>query len=180
MVIDEGVLFKANDGAYIQTKKELLEQFNLHTIISLPAGVFANAVASGTGPKTDLMFFDRELDKAGNPVGTKEIWYYEVEAVGFTLTKSQRPIPENDLPDCLAKVRTRELSERSWVVPVADIVKRNYDLSAINPNADKAIKHRSPAAIAADIASKEQRILEIMEEIQEILEPAHDNGEPDK
>jgi type I restriction enzyme M protein len=175
MVIDEGVLFKANDGAYVQTKKELLEQFNLHTIISLPAGVFANAVASGTGPKTDLMFFDRELDKAGNPVGTKDIWYYEVEAVGFSLTKTQRPIPENDLPDCLAKARTRELSERSWIVPVADIVKRNYDLSAINPNGDKAIKHRSPAAIAADIASKEQRILEIMEEIQEILEPAQQN-----
>lgn len=180
MVIDEGVLFKANDGAYIQTKKELLEQFNLHTIISLPAGVFANAVASGTGPKTDLMFFDRELDKAGNPVGTREIWYYEVEAVGFTLTKSQRPIADNDLPDCLAKAKTRAISERSWIVPVADIIRRNYDLSAINPNADKAIKHRSPAAIAADIASKEQRILEIMEEIQEILEPAHDNGEPDK
>jgi hypothetical protein len=54
MVIDEGVLFKTTENAYIQAKKELLEQFNLHTIISLPAGVFANAVASGTGPKTSL------------------------------------------------------------------------------------------------------------------------------
>ena len=177
MVIDEGVLFKANDSAYIQTKKELLEQFNLHTIISLPAGVFANAVASGTGPKTDLLFFDRQLDHAGNPVGTKEIWYYDVQAVGFSLTKTQRPIPDNDLPDCMEKARERVLSERSWVVPVTEIVKRNYDLSAVNPNADKAVKHRSPAAIAADIASKEQRILEIMEEIQEILEPAAVNGE---
>ena len=159
------------------TKKELLEQFNLHTIISLPAGVFANAVASGTGPKTNLLFFDRELDKAGNPIGTKEIWYYEVEAVGFSLTKTQRPIAENDLPDCLAKAHTRAISEQSWIVPVSEIVKRNYDLSAINPNADKAIKHRSPTAIAADIASKEHRILEIMEEIQEILEPAASNGE---
>ena len=51
MVIDEGVLFKANDGAYVQTKKELLEQFNLHTIVSLPTGVFANAVATGTGQR---------------------------------------------------------------------------------------------------------------------------------
>lgn len=178
MVIDEGVLFKTNEGAYIQTKKELLEQFNLHTIVSLPAGVFANAVASGTGPKTDLLFFDRAMNKAGNPVGTKEIWYYEVEAVGFSLTKTQRPIGENDLPDCAAKARTRALSERSWIVPIAEIVKRNYDLSAINPNADKAVKHRSPTAIAADIASKEQRILEIMEEIQEILEPADANQEP--
>lgn len=178
MVIDEGVLFKANDGAYIQTKKELLEQFNLHTIVSLPAGVFANAVASGTGPKTDLLFFNRELDKAGNPVGTKEIWYYEVEAVGFSLTKTQRPMAENDLPDCMAKARARALSDRSWMVPIAEIVSRNYDLSAINPNADKAVKHRSPAAIAADIASKEHRILEIMEEILGILEPAGSEEEP--
>ena len=66
MVIDEGVLFKTNENAYVQTKKELLEQFNLHTIVSLPTGVFANAVANGTGPKTNLLFFNRELDKAGN------------------------------------------------------------------------------------------------------------------
>ena len=176
MVIDEGVLFKT-EGAFVQTKKELLEQFNLHTIVSLPAGVFANAVASGTGPKTDLLFFDRTLDGAGNPVGTKEVWYYEVEAVGFSLTKTQRPLAENHLPDCAEKARTRAPSERSWVVPVAEIVRRNYDLSAINPNAEKAVKHRSPSAIAADIAAKEQRILEIIEEIQEILEPVSANGE---
>jgi type I restriction enzyme M protein len=171
MVIDDGVLFKTSENAYVQAKKELLEQFNLHTIVSLPAGVFANAVASGTGPKTDLLFFDRTLDTAGNPVGTKEVWYYEVEAVGFSLTKTQRPLAENDLPDCLEKMRTRALSERSWVVPIEEIVKRDYDLSAINPNAAKAVKHRSPTAIAADIASKEQRILVIMQEIQEVLEP---------
>lgn len=150
MVIDEGVLFKANENAYVQTKKELLEQFNLHTIVSLPTGVFANAVSSGTGPKTDLMFFNREIDQTGNPVGTKEIWYYEVEAVGFSLTKTQKIIPENDLPDCLEKAKTRALSDRSWIVSTEEIVKKNYDLSATNPNAAAAVKHRSPAAIAAD------------------------------
>lgn len=171
MVIDEGVLFKTTENAYIQTKKELLEQFNLHTIISLPAGVFANAVASGTGPKTNLLFFNRELDKAGNPVGTKEIWYYEVQAVGFSLTKTQRPIPDNDLPDCFEKSKTREVSDRSWVVTVKEIVARNYDLSAVNPEAEAAVARRHPSVIAADIMTKEQRILEIMQEIQELLEP---------
>jgi len=179
MVIDEGVLFKTNENAYVQTKKELLEQFNLWAIVSLPAGVFANAVASGTGPKTNLLFFNRELDQAGNPVGTKEIWYYDAQAVGFSLTKTQRPIPENDLPDCLEKARTRAVSERSWLVPVEEIVERNYALSAVNPNARAAVEHRSPAAIAADIAAKEQRILEIMEEIQELLAP-EGNGQEDE
>lgn len=173
MVIDEGVLFKTTEGAYVDTKKELLEQFNLYAIVSLPAGVFANAVPSGTGPKTSLLFFERKLDAAGNPIGTKDVWYYEVESVGFSLTKSQRPIPENDLPDCLAKARTRTVSERSWLVPVAEIIASNYDLSANNPAADKVIRHRSPAAIAADIASKEERLLEIMQEIQDLLEPTN-------
>lgn len=179
MVIDEGVLFKTSENAYVQTKKELLDQFNLWAIVSLPAGVFANAVATGTGPKTNLLFFNRELDQAGNPVGTREIWYYDAQAVGFTLTKTQRPIPENDLPDCLEKAKTRAVSERSWIVPVGEIVERNYDLSAINPNAIAVVEHRSPAAIAADIAGKEQRILEIMEEIQEVLAP-EGNGQEDE
>ena len=78
---------------------------------------------------------------------------------------------KNDLPDCLKKAKKRELSERSWIVPVAEIAARNYDLTATNPNAAQAIKHRSPTAIAADIASKQTRILEIMEEVQEMLEP---------
>ena len=179
MVIDEGVLFKTNENAYVQTKKELLEQFNLWAIVSLPAGVFANAVASGTGPKTNLLFFNRELDQAGNPLGTKEIWYYDAQVVGFSLTKTQRPIPENDLPDCLEKAKTRAVSERSWLVPMEEIVERNYDLSAVNPNARTVVEHRSPVAIAADIAAKEQRILEIMEEIQELLAP-EGNGQEDE
>ncbi len=180
MVIDEGVLFKTNESAYVQTKKELLEQFNLHTILSLPAGVFAHAVASGTGPKTNLLFLDRQLDKAGNPVGTKEIWYYEVQAVGFSLTKTQRPIPDNDLSDCFEKAKKRELSERSWVVSVDEVVAKNYDFSAVNPSAGEAVAHRQPSAIAADIVSKEQRILEIMQEIQELLEPSSAMAEPEE
>ena len=169
MVIDEGVLFKTTESAYVDTKKELLDHFNLHTIVSLPVGVFANAVAAGTGPKTNLLFFDRKLDEVGRPLGPKEIWYYEVEAVGFSLSKTQKPVSENDLPDCLENAQKRTLSEKSWIVSVEDIADRKYDLSAVNPNAKIAKKHRSPTVIAADIAQKQERILEIMEEIQEVL-----------
>jgi len=177
MVIDEGVLFKADERAYVDTKKQLLEQFNLHTIVSLPAGVFANSVASGTGPKTNLLFFDRELNEAGDPIGTREIWYYEVEAVGFSLTKTQRPIQANDLPECLSLVRTRAASGKSWVVPVAEIVERGYDLSTTNPNRKIDYEHREPEAIAADIIAKEEQIIEIMAEIQELLDPKNGDTE---
>ncbi len=67
IVVPEGVLF--NTGIVFQEiKRHLLHDFNLHTIISLPAGVFLPYA----GVKINIMFFDR--------VGsTKDIWYYEVD-----------------------------------------------------------------------------------------------------
>jgi type I restriction enzyme M protein len=182
MVIDEGVLFKASERAYVDTKRELLEEYNLYAIVSLPAGVFANVTASGTGPKTDLLFFDH--------LGpTRQVWYYEVHAVGFSLTRTQKPIAENDLPDCLAMWRAYDtwlhtppeersvnppVNERCWVVPVEELAARDYDLSARNPNRANDLAHRPPEELAADIAAKQARIAELIGEIQELL--AGENG----
>lgn len=183
MVIDEGVLFKTSEGAYAETKRELLEEYNLYAVVSLPAGVFANVTASGTGPKTDLLFFDH--------LGpTQQVWYYDARAVGFSLTKTQKPIAENDLPDCLAMWRAYDawrrtpaegraadppLNDRCWLVSREELVKRNFDLSARNPNRPNDFAHRPPEEIAADIADKQARIAELIAEIQELL--AGENGE---
>lgn len=177
MVIDEGVLFKSSERAYVDTKKELLEEFNLYAIVSLPTGVFANVVSSGTGPKTDLLFFDH--------LGpTRQIWYYDVSAVGFSLTKTQKPVPQNDLPDCLAMWQAYDAwrrtpseqrdpeppqNERCWIVPVEELVKKNYDLSANNPKRKNGFAHRPPEELIADIADKQARISELVAEIQELL-----------
>ncbi len=177
MVIDEGVLFKSSERAYVDTKKELLEEYNLYAIVSLPAGVFANVVSSGTGPKTDLLFFDH--------LGpTRHIWYYEVSSVGFSLTKTQKPVPENNLPDCLEMWRAYQAwlkspveerpaeppqNERCWIVPVEEIAEKNYDLSATNPKRRNDFEHRPPEELIADIADKQARISELIAEIQELL-----------
>ena len=183
MVIDEGVLFKAAERAYVETKKDLLEEYNLYAIVSLPTGVFANVTSSGTGPKTNLLFF--------NHLGpTRHVWYYEVRAVGFSLTRTQKPIADNDLPDCLAMWRAYDvwqrmpdvqrpeqppLNERCWVVTREELEKRGYDLSARNPNRTNGFAHRPPEELAADLADKQVRIAELIEEIQELL--AGENGE---
>jgi type I restriction enzyme M protein len=69
MVVPDGLLSRGD--SFAKVKQDLLENYNVHTIISLPAGVFANVTASGQGPKTNLMFFDKT-------VPTKEIWYYNL------------------------------------------------------------------------------------------------------
>lgn len=177
IVIDEGVLFKTNERAYVETKKELLEEYNLYAIVSLPAGVFANVTSSGTGPKTNLLFFDH--------LGpTRQVWYYEVRAVGFSLTRTQKPVPENDLLDCLAMWKAHDawlrtpveqrptgppLNDRCWVVTCDELVKRGYDLSARNPNRQNGFAHRPPEELAAGLADKQARIAVLIEEIQELL-----------
>jgi type I restriction enzyme M protein len=160
IVVPEGVLFRGD--AFALVKKELLENFNLHTIVSLPSGVFANVTSSGQGPKTNLLFFDRT-----GP--TKEIWYYEhIPPEGKKYTKAN-PITDEDLKDCYEKWKRWEISENSWVVPVEEIVKRGYDLTAKNPNRREEAEYKSPEELIASVIEKERAILEIAEEIQNLL-----------
>jgi len=65
MVVPESTLFRG--GAFAEVKRDLLAQFNLHTVVSLPPGAFAPS----SDVKTALIFFER-------PGPTREIWYYEL------------------------------------------------------------------------------------------------------
>ena len=71
IVLDEGVLFRTNETAFVQTKRKLLEEFDLYCIVSLPGGVFTSAVA---GVKTNLVFFNKGKQ-------TEKIWYYDLSDV---------------------------------------------------------------------------------------------------
>ena len=70
IVLDEGVLFRTNETAFVQTKRKLLDECDLFCLVSLPPGTFVNA---GAGVKTNLLFFTR-----GRP--TERIWYYDLVA----------------------------------------------------------------------------------------------------
>jgi len=77
IVLDEGVLFRTNETAFVQTKRKLLNDCDLWCIVSLPPGVFA---AAGGYVKANLLFFTR-----GEP--TKNIWYYDLSHVKVTKKK---------------------------------------------------------------------------------------------
>ena len=71
IVLDEGVLFRTNETAFVQTKRKLLDDCDLWCIVSLPGGVFT---AAGAGVKTNLLFFTK-----GKP--TEKIWYYDLSDI---------------------------------------------------------------------------------------------------
>ena len=80
IVVDEGLLFRTNEKAFVQTKRKLLDECDLWCIVSLPPGVFTQA---GAGVKTNLLFFTR-----GRP--TESVWYYDISDVKVTKGKPRR------------------------------------------------------------------------------------------
>lgn len=71
IVLDEGVLFRTNETAFVQTKRKLLADCDLWCIASLPGGVFT---AAGAGVKTNLLFFTKGRR-------TERIWYYDLSHI---------------------------------------------------------------------------------------------------
>ncbi len=164
MVVPNGVLF--GDGVCARIKKELLEDFDLHTIVRLPNGVFAPY----TSIPTNLLFFDRS-----GP--TKEIWYYEqpLPEGRKNYTKTQ-PVQFEEFVECLEWWKNREPNERAWKVPVGDVLKLDAEgnllstnLDIKNPNQQQDLEHLPPERLADDILKKELRIAELMAEIKGTL-----------
>lgn len=153
LVIPEGVLFQTNK-AFQAVKKELLEDFNVHTILSLPSGVFLPY----SGVKTNVVFFD----KAGK---TEEIYYYEVNTEN-KLTKN-KPIKDTHFKEFLESYKDKKLNDNSWIVKVEDI--KDYDISAKNPNNVEVKVHTSPIQMVENIKNNTAEINILMDEIQDII-----------
>lgn len=103
IVLDEGLLFRANEDAFVKTKRKLLDDCDLWCVVSLPGGVFT---AAGAGVKTNLLFFTK-----GQP--THKIWYYDLSE-RKVLKKS--PLLLQHFADFLRLLPTRADSDLSWTI----------------------------------------------------------------
>ena len=167
VVVPNGTLF--GDGVCARIKEELLKDFNLHTIVRLPNGVFAPY----TSIPTNLLFFERS-----GP--TQEIWYYEhpLPEGRKNYTKTS-PVQFEEFAGCLAWWKDRKENQRTWKVLAKDVLKSDesgnlisVNLDIKNPASKQDFKHLPPEQLADDILKKEQRIIEIVTEIKRTL------GEP--
>ncbi len=164
VIVPNGTLF--GDGVCARIKEDLLRNFNLHTIVRLPEGVFAPY----TDIPSNLIFFDRS-----GP--TRDIWYYQVPLPEgrrkFTKTK---PMEDADLAGCLAWWHDRDERANAWRIDAADVLKYDAEgrlvsvnLDIKNPHGREVLEHREPLALIADIALKERQVLELIAEIEILL-----------
>ena len=157
VVLPDGFLF--GEGTKTNLKRELLEEFNLHTIVRMPKGVFAPY----TSINTNVLFFEK-----GEP--TQDVWFFEHPyPEGYKSYSRGKPltIAEFDLEKAWwggAQRTGRKVTEQAWKVSVNDIAARNYNLDCKNPH-QVEINHRDPAELLAEY----QQICRLLNEAQTAL-----------
>ena len=141
-----------SNGDARETRKMLIENCNLHTILDLPSGVF-----TGAGVKTVVLFFTK-----GEP--TQKIWYYKMNK---HFTKTQ-PLTEADMEEFIAMQKTQESSSNSWSLNVYDLDEA-CDLSVKNPNKGEIVYDETPQEIAESLYELNKESQSIIEELISIL-----------
>ncbi|MPM35118.1 Type I restriction enzyme EcoKI M protein [bioreactor metagenome] len=125
VIVPDGVMFGASK-AHKEIRKEIIENNKLEAVISMPSGVFKPYA----GVSTAILIFT----KTGMG-GTDNVWFYDMQADGFSLDDKRNPIADNDIPDIVGryKKRTEEIdrqrTDKSFMVPKEEIKDNDYDLS---------------------------------------------------
>ena len=161
IVVPHGTLFA--DGIAARVKKQLVEEYNLHTIVRLAAGIFAPY----TDIQCNLLFFEQ-----GEP--TKHIWYYELlpsdDKKKYSKTK---PIQFEEFDELKKWWNKRKENENAWKVKISELVHiddngklLNVNLDVKNPNKKDEFEYKEPAILITSIVEKEKKVLQLLKEIE--------------
>ena len=168
VIVPDGVLF-GSSKAHKSLRRMLVEEQKLDGVISMPSGVFRPYA----GVSTAILLFTKT-----NSGGTDNVWFYKMEADGFSLDDKRTSQPDkSDLPDLLARWQNREnegerkRTEQSFLVPREEIAGNDYDLS-INRYKEveyEAVEYESPQVILERLAELESEIARGRKELEELL-----------
>lgn len=164
LVVPNGTLFA--DGVAARIKKQLIDDFNLHTIVRLGEGVFAPY----TDIPSNLLFFEH-----GTP--TEDIWYYEILPPDDRKKYSKtRPIQQEEFEDAINWWNNRKENENAWKLKRSDFETFdkegnliNVNLDQKNPNRKSEFEYKDPKLLIKSILDKEQDVLQLLETIKSEL-----------
>jgi type I restriction enzyme M protein len=163
IVVDEGVLFRTNENAFVQAKRKLLDDFDLWCLVSLPAGAFVNA---GAGVKTNLLFFTR-----GGP--TEKVWYYDLSDIKVG---KKSPLTIAHFEEFFRLLPGHADSDHSWTVTRAEIDARGFDLKAVNPHAKSVEDTRTPEELLDIIEGRGREVALAIAELRALTAKARAEG----
>ena len=166
-IVPDGVLFGSSKG-HKALRRELVDNNRLEAVISMPSGVFKPYA----GVSTAILIFT----KTGHG-GTDNVWFYDMEADGYSLDDKRSPIEANDIPDIIARFRNlegeadRERTEKSFLVPKEEIVDNDYDLSINKYRKTEYVqeKYAPSSEIIAELKRLNAQLAEELDKLEKML-----------
>jgi type I restriction enzyme M protein len=154
IVLPDAFLF--GEGIKTNIKEKLLSEFNLHTIVRLPNGVFSPY----TDIRTNLIFFEK-----GKP--TKEIWFFEHPLPqGYKKYTKSKPLRIHEFKLEKEWWNNRGETDNAWKVTNEEIVKSNFNLDLINPQKGRIQNALSIPELIKRIDKRSHICGELFEEIK--------------
>jgi type I restriction enzyme M protein len=172
VIIPDGVLF-GSSKAHQQIRKEIIDNQKLQAVISMPSGVFKPYA----GVSTAVLIFTKT-----NSGGTDKVWFYDMQADGYSLDDKRNLIENNDIPDIVARYRSlsgvemkdetnRKRTDKSFLVPVKEIQDNKYDLS-INRYKEVVYEEKvyeNPDAIINQIENLDKERADLLKQLKAML-----------
>ena len=164
-IVPDGVLF-GSSKAHVALRQMLVDEHQLEAVISLPSGVFKPYA----GVSTAIMVFV----KGGK---TESVFFYDVQADGFSLDDKRDPVKDNDLPTAVDRWRARDAKKdkdrtaKHFMVPVSDIREKGFDLS-INRYKEavhQEVQYEAPKVILGRLRALEAEIGEDLRALEGML-----------
>jgi len=165
VIVPQGVLF-GSGNAFVTLRKMLIEKAELKAVIAMPSGVFKPYA----GVSTAILIFT----KGGE---TNQVWFYDMQADGYTLDDKRNKIEASDLPDIVAQFKARHEKKENdreakyFFVPKAEIVANDYDLSISKYKEEvyEEVLYEKPEVIFSKLENIENIISESLTEIKSII-----------
>jgi type I restriction enzyme M protein len=167
VIVPDGVLF-GSSNAHMQVRKEIVDRQKLQAVISMPSGVFKPYA----GVSTAILLFTKT--ESG---GTDNVWFYDMQADGYSLDDKRNPTDANDISDIITRFQninqenTRARTDKSFLVPISEIRDNKYDLS-INRYKEVVYEEKvyeKPNVIIEQIEAFDQERADLLKQLKEML-----------
>lgn len=165
VIVPDGVLFGVSK-AHQTIRKILVEEHKLDAVISMPSGVFKPYAAVSTAV---LIFTKTGVG------GTDRVWFYNMQADGFSLDDKRQPVEDNDIPDLLRQWKQGKLQQtrtnKAFFVGKEEIKKNGYDLSIgiYKETECEKVEFESPKVILQKLRELENEIHRDLNDLEELL-----------
>jgi type I restriction enzyme M protein len=156
-----------NSGkAFEALRKLIIEKAELKAVIAMPSGVFKPYA----GVSTAILLFT----KGGE---TNDVWFYDMQADGYTFDDKRNKISASDLPDIVQRFKTRnektdtDRKQKFFFVPKKEIVSNNYDLNLSTYKVEEYEEaiYDKPQEILNKLTTIENNITNGLKELEEAI-----------